>query len=997
MNELLSLYRKHHGKISDRWSSYLVQYDRILWPWREKDVRLLEIGIQNGGSLEIWGEYFRNATKLVGCDVDPLCAQLRYGDQRIAVVVADASSEEGFSQIQSHAASFDIVIDDGSHRSSHIVQAFARYFPLVAEGGLFIAEDLHCSYWDEFQGGLSYPLSSVAFFKLLVDVNNHEHWGVQVDARQLLADFEREYGCEFREADLQQVHSIEFVNSMCIVRKKSQEANLLGPRCIVGNIEEVSTGAKRYDGTVSSAPGQMANMWSGIAEIPARGIGEIGPAGALHRIRNLQSELAQSREDAADRERELQDRVAWELAQSRELQERGASELAQSREDAADRERKLQERVAWLQGRLEHLDQGPGLEQMLRAKEAEIAELTLAQTTYSARLARLLSRSGQKLFPMGGKRRSLLTKTLRASERFLRPGLRSEVMPAIAAPAPVPAVEPTHGATVQPNAGAVPADFAQWISAFEPSESELAAQSSSAPPYDAEAPLFSIILPVYKVPSGVLRATLASLTAQTWQNWEVCIAFADNLESENHRILQELASSESRIKVLALTENGGISRNSNAALAIARGEFVALLDHDDELTPWALHAMASAIARHPHSDFLYSDKDSINADGTLRQNPLFKPEWSPEMLYSVNYLTHLNVMRRSCVEQAGGWRPETDGAQDWDLFIRVAEVSREIRRVPGIGYHWRIIQGSTSTGIEAKPYAAAGQLRTLQDWVLRQSLAASVTPDGDSGFKLNWHLPADARIDVVVYGAASVDRFRSMTAVLRKELRVHLGSLSIVRVGASSGEAVLFPGDEGVREFRCESEAELSATLNQAVSGGSAPVITILDAAVRDWVPDSLWEISAWTLLHPQIGFAAPLLLESTTSVVEAGRVLGDGLKTQPLFSGTPLRHWGSLGGPLWYRNVSAASPAALSIKRSVWVDRHFPGASLTDACTALCKGVREVGLRGVMTPHARIFVARPPARVVGEYDSGFSEDPYFHPFFQSVCPLTLKDRREPA
>jgi hypothetical protein len=226
---------------------------------------------------------------------------------------------------------------------------------------------------------------------------------------------------------------------------------------------------------------------------------------------------------------------------------------------------------------------------------------------------------------------------------------------------------------------------------------------------------------------------------------------------------------------------------------------------------------------------------------------------------------------------------------------------------------------------------------------------------------------------------------------------VHLGSLSIVRVGASSDETVLFPGDEGVPEFRCESEAELGATVNQAVSSGSAPVITILDAAARDWVPGSLWEISAWTLLHPQIGFAAPLLLESTTSVVEAGRVLGDGLKTQPLFCGTPLRHWGPLGGPLWYRNVSAASPAALSIKRSVWVGRHFSGASLTDACTALCRGVREVGLRGVMTPHARLFVARPPACAVGEYDSGFSEDPYFHPFFQSVCPLTLKDRRESA
>ena len=114
---------------------------------------------------------------------------------------------------------------------------------------------------------------------------------------------------------------------------------------------------------------------------------------------------------------------------------------------------------------------------------------------------------------------------------------------------------------------------------------------------------------------------------------------------------------------------------------MAIGEFVALLDHDDELTPWALHDIAQCILTLPDADFLYSDKDSINASGSLRQSPLFKPKWSPEMLYSVNYLTHLNVMRRAVVRRVGGWRSETDGAQDWDLFLRVIESSRQVERV----------------------------------------------------------------------------------------------------------------------------------------------------------------------------------------------------------------------------------------------------------------------------------------------------------------------------
>lgn len=960
MTELLKIYRAHEGKVSDRWSSYLSQYERIFQSWRDRELRLLEIGIQNGGSLEIWGKYFPNATKLVGCDIDPLCTRLHYEDPRIAVVVADASSDEGYAQVVAHSDRYDIVIDDGSHRSSHIVQAFARYFPLVAEGGLFVAEDLHCSYWESFEGGLAYPLSSMAFFKLLVDVANQEHWGVPLEARELLADFGRAYGCEFRESDLLQVHSVEFVNSMCVIRKRAADSNLLGPRHIVGKVELVSSGALQQDGTPSRAIDQSGSIWSaGLAgaspEAAAR-----SPAGALRRIQALEVEVEQAREQAAQQEKQLRERADELLA------------------------------------RLELLDGlGHGLEQVVREKEAEIAELRRAEQAYSARIARLVARAARRVLPLDSGPRQLVVKGLRAAEGVYRKLRNVEPLPDLAAPPPPP-LPPTQGATVQPGALAVPEQFAGWISAFEPTAAELEAQARAAPPHNAARPLFSIVLPVYRVPTGVLRATLASVTGQTWRDWEVCVAFAEEPGSENHLLLQELAAADPRIRIEVLADNGGISRNSNAALAIARGEFVALLDHDDELTPWALHDMAQAIARHPEADFLYSDKDSINADGTVRQNPLFKPGWSPEMLYSVNYLTHLNVMRRGLVVRVGGWRPETDGAQDWDIFIRVSEVAREIRRVPGVGYHWRIIEGSTSTGISAKPYAAAAQLRTLKDWVYRQSLPASVSPHGESGFRVNWDLPYDARVDVVLHGEAEPAKLRSILALLRQDLGEQLGAVSFVRAGASAGAPALLAGEEGVQEFRC-AERALAATVRQAVAAGSAPVVLLLDAAVRNWVPGSLREISAWAMLHPEIGFAAPLLLDSANVVVEAGRVVGDANRTQPLFHRSPLRQWGAFGGPLWYRNVSAASPSALAIKRSAWAGDAFTGAALLDACTALCARARDAGLRGVVTPHARVFVARPGKAAAGDYDPGFARDPYFHPSFGSVVPMMLKTRRDAA
>ena len=142
MNELLNLYQTHQGKVTDRWLAYLHQYERLFVPWRERPLRLLEIGIQNGGSLEIWGRYFPAATVLVGCDIDPLCERLTYDDPRISVVVGDASSDETDRRIEAISPQWDIVIEDGSHQSRHIVDAFARYFPRVVEGGLFIAEDL---------------------------------------------------------------------------------------------------------------------------------------------------------------------------------------------------------------------------------------------------------------------------------------------------------------------------------------------------------------------------------------------------------------------------------------------------------------------------------------------------------------------------------------------------------------------------------------------------------------------------------------------------------------------------------------------------------------------------------------------------------------------------------------------------------------------------------------------------------------------------------------
>ena len=265
---LEQLYAEHVGKVSLKWFCYLAEYDRILDDYRSRRICLLELGVQNGGSLEIWGKYFPNARMLLGCDIDHNCACLAYEDTRIALVVGDANSDAAQAAILEHADILDVIIDDGSHRSSDIVNSFIRYFPRLADGGVYIVEDLHCSYWQEFEGGLFDPFSSVAFFKRLIDIINYEHWGIEKNRTDILSGFFAEYGFHMDEEVLKNIHSIEFINSMCVIRKDIPGRNSLGPLFVGGSVELVAPGhmdmhlRQKLELKQTTNEWSVGNMWS---------------------------------------------------------------------------------------------------------------------------------------------------------------------------------------------------------------------------------------------------------------------------------------------------------------------------------------------------------------------------------------------------------------------------------------------------------------------------------------------------------------------------------------------------------------------------------------------------------------------------------------------------------------------------------------------------------------------------------------------------------------
>jgi SAM-dependent methyltransferase len=239
MDSLTTLYAQHVGRVSHRWSSYLDVYEQTLGPIRSRQLRLLEIGVQNGGSLELWAQYFADAQVIIGCDIDERCGELRFADPRVKVLIGDITTRAVQDQVRATADSLDVIIDDGSHRSPDIINAFVSLYPLLTPGGIYVIEDLHCSYDATFGGGLFFQKSALGFFKRLIDIVNEDHWGLERPALEHLQPLsDRPLPPAFLES-LSTLASLEFYDSMCVVRRGDGRRPRIGDRIVVGSTPEV--------------------------------------------------------------------------------------------------------------------------------------------------------------------------------------------------------------------------------------------------------------------------------------------------------------------------------------------------------------------------------------------------------------------------------------------------------------------------------------------------------------------------------------------------------------------------------------------------------------------------------------------------------------------------------------------------------------------------------------------------------------------------------------
>ena len=497
-------------------------------------------------------------------------------------------------------------------------------------------------------------------------------------------------------------------------------------------------------------------------------------------------------------------------------------------------------------------------------------------------------------------------------------------------------------------------------------------------------PLISVVMPCYQTSEPLLRAAIASVQSQLYPHWELCIA--DDASPSMHvgAILREFAALDPRIKWMRRDINGHIARATNSAMALATGEFVALMDHDDLLAETALYEVAVEVNAHPQTDLLYSDSDFVDIDGR-RHTPYFKTDWSPDLFLAHNLFSHLGVYRRALLKQIGGVREGLEGSQDHDLALRAAALTdrSNIRHIPAMLYHWRENEGAVSFSqahldrcVAAAQVAVRESLRKPGDVAPNASVVrADIVPHWQ---RVRWYLPDPLpRVTLIVTSRDRADLLERCTEGLLH--RTGYPDIELILVANSTDartEALLsrLAHDDRVRLLQRPGEFNYSALNNAAAAAATGDILVLIDNEVDVSDPDWLREMVSHAI-RPEIGAVGAKLLHADGTVQHAGVVLGIGaFKGGPgiavnLGAGQPRHATGYYGQLLLTRDVSAVSGACLAVRKKVFED--VGGLNDKDLPVAFsdidfCLRIGQTGLRNVFTPYAELFYS-PSATQDGE------------------------------
>ncbi len=515
----------------------------------------------------------------------------------------------------------------------------------------------------------------------------------------------------------------------------------------------------------------------------------------------------------------------------------------------------------------------------------------------------------------------------------------------------------------RPGSGGTEMDYADWVRLYDTQSQADRLMLEERARELGDGPLISILLPVYQTPEHWLKLCLDSVRTQVYGNWELCVV--DDASPSPHvlRVLDDYARRDPRIRVTRRTENGHISRASNTALEMARGKYVALLDHDDELRPHALLEMAEAVARNPGVGLLYSDEDKIDEEGH-RFHPYFKPDWNPDLLLSQNFMCHLAVIDTQLARDAGGFRAGFEGSQDHDLFLRcTARLEHwQIHHVPKVLYHWRAIAGSTALERSAKDYASSAGARAVQAQLALAAPGAAVEELPHGHYRVRWPLPAVApKVSIIVPTRDRADLLRTCIESLL-ELTVYPDyEVLVVDNQSRDPEALEYlaslSGREPTRVLGFDAPFNYSAINNWAVAECRGEVVCLLNNDIEVISPDWLEELVSQAL-RPGVGAVGAMLYYPDRTIQHAGVVLGLGGVANHAYTGQPAGHPGHGARALVAQNLSAVTGACLVVRRALYEQLGGLDERLQVAFNDVdfCLRLREAGYRNVWTPFAELI-----------------------------------------
>ena len=501
--------------------------------------------------------------------------------------------------------------------------------------------------------------------------------------------------------------------------------------------------------------------------------------------------------------------------------------------------------------------------------------------------------------------------------------------------------------------------YGPWYRAYIPTEETLETQRKQKFDYS---PLISIAVPAYQTPVEFLRQMIESLIVQTYSNWELCIVNASPDNEEMQKVLAEYSAGDSRVRFCNLKENLGIAENTNRAFAMAKGEFVGLLDHDDLLAPNALYEIVKILQDHPQADALYTDEDKVTTELDEHFQPHLKPDFNLDLLRSNNYICHFFVVRKSIVEKAGGFRKEFDGAQDYDFIFRCTENAGEVLHVPEILYHWRTHKASTADNPASKMYAFEAGKRAIEAHLERTGTKGEVSHTQDLGFyRVKYPVQGKPLVSVIIPNKDEKETLQTCLEMLEKNTGYQNFEIIIVENNSTTDEIFRYykelSGNRKIHLLRWGKEFNYSAINNFAVAHAKGEYLLFLNNDVKSINPDWLEEMLG-VCQRPEVGGVGAKLIYPDNTIQHAGCVIGMGGIAGHMFVDMPADRTGYLHKASLLQDMSAVTAACLLMKKEVFEQAGGFTEELAVAFNDvdLCLKVRKNGYLIVYDPYAKLY-----------------------------------------